>query len=285
VVAVGERTIEVLYDNANATGSPLSFRKDIAHQIGTAGTQTVWEHGDEVHFLGVEHGGAYVLCTLSDFQVQRHENPTYNAYLWQSRYTENMGITLIGFSVGGHVYVIITNYSGTTPVKSVVYDAVYGFWYEWSTTVGTNTQFVPMGYSERDWTNTSRPAGILRNGDIFYIDADYTCVDTIAQVGSEATANIALSVITDNYDYGTTEEKYMFSCNYAGNATASSQTMTVTWTDDEGATTQSRTIDTNTKTQINRMGRFVKRKFTIAYSGSQQIRFEGLDVIFSLGSY
>ena len=285
LAAFGARTIELFYDNANATGSPLSVRTDVAHQIGTAFRQSTWSNGDDIYFLGVRPGGEFVMATLRNFQVEEHRNNTYNSFLWMARYTENLTIQMGGFSVGGHVYAIMTMFDGLTSVKSVVYDAAYDYWYEWSTTIGTNTNFVVMGYTYRDWNDDNRPSGILRTGDIFYINGDYTCVDSISQVGNTETENITMTIITDDYDYNSTENKYMVAANYVGNQTAATQTMTVYWYDEDAATEYSRTIDTSYRGQINRMGRFVKRKFKFVYAGTEQLRFEGLDVVFTLGNY
>jgi len=284
IAAFGERSIELYYDNQNATGSPLSNRTDIAHQIGVAFQQAAWTNGDDIHFLGVKPGGEYVLSTLKDFQVVPHENPTLSAYMWQSRYTEDLTINMSGFSVGGHIYVVMTMLNGQTPVKSVVYDAAYDFWYEWSTTLGTNTMFTLMGYAQRDYLDNSRPAGILRTGDIFYIDSNYIPIDSIDEVGSEATENITMQVITDNFDANSTNDKFMSECKYVGNQPTVSTTLTVAWTDDDGVTSASQTIDLTERDQVNRMGKFTKRKFTLTLAAAEQIRMEGIDVTFTQGS-
>ena len=284
IACFGERTIELLYDNSNATGSPLSVRTDIAHRVGVAFGQSAWTNGDDIHFLGVLDGGEFVMATLRNFQVVPHPNPTLSAYIWQSRYKSNLDLIMNGFSVGGHVYAILSSFSSGTAVKSIVYDYSRDVFYEWSTTLGTSTQFVIMGYAQRTAMDANRPAGILRNGDIFRIDTNFVPIDEIIDVGAEETENITMVITTDNYDAGATETKFMHSCSYVGNQPTAAVNLNVAWTDNDGVSSQNRDIDLAARTQINRMGKFVKRKFTFTYAGAEQIRFEGIDVTFSPGT-
>ena len=283
VVAMGGQSIEFFYDNANATGSPLSNRTDIAHREGLSFGQAVWEKGDTIFFQAIDSGGDFYMASLVNFQVTHFNNPTMQSYVWLSRYTQDMTAIMSGFSVGGHVYVILTTITTAgAGAYSLVYDATYDAWYQWETTCNSNTEFQVIGFMLRAATNDNRPQAILRSGDICYIQDDFLPTD---DVDGGASVNITLKSIVDSFDANTTETKFMHSINYVGNRVASAQNLTVEYSDDNGATWVSRTLDLADKTQINRLGKFDYRKFRFTIVGTQTVRFEGIDVCFTQGDH
>lgn len=102
-------------------------------------------------------------------------------------------------------------------------------------------------------------------------------------VNGGSDVNVPLSITTGPFDAGTSETKFMHSCNYVGNQLASAGTLTVEWSDDDGANWLSQTIDLSNRTQINRLGDFVSRRFRFSISDTQYMRFEAIDVTFSQG--
>lgn len=279
IVAFGDKTIEIFYDNANATGSPLKPRTDITHQVGTAFEETVWNSGDDIHFMAVKPSGEFALATLRNFQIEYHDNPTMNTYLWQSRYTDDLDYVLSGYTMGGHTYVILNTYNAGVSAHTYVYDEATDVWGEWKTTIGSNTNYQFMGQAVRQATNVDRPLGIMKNGDIVMVNASLIPIDAI-QTG--ATENITMVATTDNYDAGTSDDKFMHLLKYVGNRVTAG-TLTVAWTDDNGVSSLSSTLDIPMRTRINRMGKFVSRKFTFTFAGAEQIRFEGVDVTITRG--
>lgn len=281
IVAFGDRTIELYYDNGTSPGTPLAARKDVTYQTGTAFAQTVWNSGDDIHFLAVKPSGEFELSTLRNFEIVPHTNSTMNSFLWQTRYTQDLDYIMHGYTMGGHTYVILTVYDAGTVVITYVYDEAMDVWMEWDTTIGSNTGYALMGLSVRQATNIDRPFGIMRNGDIMRVDASLLPVDKI-QDG--ATENITMVAITDNFDAATSDSKFMHSAQYVGSQPIATASMDVEWTDDNGVTSNSSSIDLLNRTRINRMGKFVNRKFTFTCTISSIIRLEGVDVTFTQGS-
>ena len=104
----------------------------------------------------------------------------------------------------------------------------------------------------------------------------YTVLDT--------SNTFPINITIDNFYGLSSEDKFMHSAEYVGNAPTSTQLLSVEWSDDDGQTWYSGSIDIHIRTQINRMGKFKRRKFRIGYSGDQQIRIEGIDVTYTEGS-
>jgi hypothetical protein len=61
--------------------------------------------------------------------------------------------------------------------------------------------------------------------------------------------------------------------------------MTIEWSDDNGYNWNSSTLDLKERTSINRLGKFVSRRFRFTLAGGVYTRFEGIDVSFTQGSY
>ena len=283
VVGFGDRTIEFYYDNANtAPASPLSARKDVTYRVGVAGPSSIWGEGDDIHFISTNPSGEFTMSTLSGMELKLHENRTYHAFLWMSRYTEDLQYIMSGSSVNGHTYVFLTAYNAGVVVNTIVYDYSMDAWYDWDCTAGSVDAFSMVDNSIREYTNEARPLSIMRNGDVFRFSDDFTPNDHMTVLDTDTYPEMIM--ITDNFDGGTTESKFMYSLNYVGNMSAASQTLTVEYSDDNGATWLSTSIDVNTRTQINRLGKFISRKFRFTTSATEQLRFEGFDVTFAQGS-
>lgn len=282
IAAIGERSTEFFYDNGNATGSPLLPRTDVAYRIGTPFGTSCWGEGDDIHFLSVNTSGEFELATLRDFQIVPHTSATMNAFLWMSRYTEDLTMTMSGFSVGGHAYVVLTSLEAGVPTLAIVYDEPYDAWSEWTSDMNSIGVFHLMGYAPKEANNENRPNAILGNGDVIRINDAFRGYDNV-QAG--ANTAIPVTVVVDNFDGGTSQTKFMHSLNFVGNNTQAAQTFTVAWTDDNGLTSSSNTLDLLDRTQINRMGKFVNRKFTFTWGFEETLRFEGVDVTFSQGDY
>lgn len=281
IVAISGATIEILYNNANeAPASPLSTRTDVAYRTGAAFPEAVWENGDTTWFMGLDAGGDMTLYDITDFRLTPHVNPSMQMYLWMIRYIDDLDFTMHGISLGSHTYVVLTVLNAGTGVISICYDASTDIWGEWSTTCNSNTMFQLIGYMRRAADNDNRPMGMLRSGDLFYMGTGRVPTDLV-NGGSDV--NVPLSITTGPFDAGTSETKFMHSCNYVGNQLASAGTLTVEWSDDDGANWLSQTIDLSNRTQINRLGDFVSRRFRFSISDTQYMRFEAIDVTFSQG--
>lgn len=308
VVAFGSKSTELMYDAANATGSPLTPRKDIYHNIGIVSGQDAWRNGDDIYFLGMKPSGAFHMYTLRDYQLAEDSTSTIDSYLKHGKTEADLYTVLSGFATGNHTYAILTVFdSVNVPQISLVYDDSSRMWYEWETTIVDNTKFPLMGWSTRTPDDVVTSEGIFSNGDIFFIEDNFVPVDgtsllgayfaedyttpldattgySVSSISSGVFSNISLQVQVANIELDTTDRKFMHCLKYVGNRTADTQTLTVEWSDDNKVSWLSDVIDTQVRNQINRMGSFERRAFRITYAGDEQIRAEAVEISYSQGT-
>jgi len=148
--------------------------------------------------------------------------------------------------------------------------------------------------------------GILCNGDLIFTNDNFIPIDststvayfaqqyqlnlvngysasTVTAAGGIVSANIVTKALITNIEVDTNNRKFLHSLEYVGNKPVNSQSLLIEWSDDEGQNWFSSTIDINTRTQINRLGSFDRRRFRMTYSGDEQIRMEALDATYSQG--
>ena len=308
LIALGERSTELFYDAANAfPASPLSPRTDIYYNIGIVGEQSAWRDGDDIYVLGMKPNGDFHMFTLRNFQLEENSTSTVDSYLRQSRTEAALTPVMSGFSTGNHTYAVITMYnSSNTPQISLVWDDRTRVWYEWDITLLNQSQFCLMDWSIRTPEVPVTAEGILCNGDLIFTNDNFIPIDststvayfaqqyqlnlvngysasTVTAAGGIVSANIVTKALITNIEVDTNNRKFLHSLEYVGNKPVNSQSLLIEWSDDEGQNWFSSTIDINTRTQINRLGSFDRRRFRMTYSGDEQIRMEALDATYSQG--
>jgi hypothetical protein len=302
VGAIGERTIEFYYDAGNVTGSPLTPRQDISYNVGAISDDVVFENGDEVYFLGISPRGNTSLYLIKDFTLAPISWTTIDSFFRQTRIQDtNINYVVSGFSLGGHTYILVTPMNATTNTPdfydTFVYDATTQFWYDWYTPFAAKG-FPVIDVDVRTKEEAEVTRGIMYNAQMFSMSDDFSPVDTNSFIGyfagdyeledydtedGASFYSIDLTVEIDNLEFGTTDSKRMHSLDYVGSTTTVPQLLEVTWEDDGKGVVDSGEIDLSYRSTINRMGSFNRRKFSFKYSGDEQIRFEGVEVTYSLG--
>ena len=305
VVALGERTTELMYDAGNQTGSPLVPRQDTFYQQGIVSGECVWTDGDDIYSIGIKPAGDIALYSMKNFQIQETSTSTINSYLRHSRTEATLDLKLTGLSAGGHTYSILTIFNASAEdLITLVFDSYTNLWYQWETVISGLTNFPLVSWSTRTPETPVTAEGIFSNGDLFFMADDFEPIDTTSNtayfsgqyntggtysistvaVGNIDSQNISMRITLPNIELDTTSRKFMHSINYVGSMTPSSQTLIVEWSDDDGITWYSGTIDTNTRTTINRLGSFERRRFRLTYGGSDQLRLEALEASVTMGS-
>ena len=308
VVGFGTKSMELFYDAANTTGSPLSPRKDIYHNIGIVSGQDAWRDGDDIYFLGIKPNGDFHMYTLREYQLAEDSTSTIDSYLKHGRTQVDLHTVLSGFSTGNHVYAILTVFDiDEAPQITMVYDNTMKIWYEWDTSAGGQTKYPLISWSTRTPETPVTAEGIFSNGDIFFVEDNFEPVDAVtvfaayfledygtpidavlgyssSTTGVAVLNNINLQVDIGNVEFGSTDRKFMHCLKYVGNKTTDAQTLSVEWSDDDKVTWNSEDIDLQYKGQINRMGSFERRAFRLSFSGDEQIRAEAVEVTYSQGT-
>jgi len=305
LVALGERTAEFFYDNANATNSPLNRREDIAYTIGCVDGYSVWEESDITVFVGSELSTGVSVYVLENFKFKIISNGAMGALLTQTLTRDNYSIFGSGFSANGHKFYIMTLHttpSAIDPEVTYIYDFSTGLWHEWETAINSLTNFPVIDWSIRAGQSVRSGTGILSNGDVVIINNTYSPQDTIgANVYVTPATYVDAGYITDTgatgtamtmkirfgqYDGETNKNKFMHYLKPLMNKTVNSQTLTVKWSDDNNNDfITGGTIDTQYQhSDIHRLGRFYRRNIELEYSGTEQLFLESLEVDVQVGS-
>ena len=277
IVIFGRRTIEFMYDAGNPTGSPLAVRQDIAYNVGCADPNSVWRYEDEVYFLGRNASGQVQVYRLKDFKIEPISTSTLSTFFTQTGYT----YVGSGFQAGGNTFYVLSvgdSSSGDMVSKEThVYNATTNSWTEWDYS-GADPDKFPM-ISATSVGVDSTGYGQFTNGLIF------TLTDTL--VPSEDSVDLTMTIRSDHFDADSRDWKYAHQLRFVGDATAASQNITIKWADDSNASySTGRTIDiSNSNNKLTRLGRFKSRSHQVDYSGSEQIRIEGLDLDVSEGTH
>ena len=296
IVAIGTRSTEFFYDNANPTGSPLNARTDVHHEIGAADFNSAWVQTNSMYFVGQTAGGSLGVYLLSNFQVQKISKNDFDSLLTSALITDGAKCVGSGFTAGGRAFYLLTIYfvNGgiVTPSATYVQDST-GDWSEFEL-MHTGIDDCPL----IDWTRASTTRageGILANGDLVTVGDDLNPIDSVeAQVYvladyvepgyiSDTTSsgiNISMEIVTGQGDSGTLETKFADRLRVVGTPTDASQNITVQWSDEGNNNYNSgRTIDlSNPKNKLNRCGSYKIRNYKLTYAGSEQIECEGIEV-------
>ena len=302
IVAIGVSTIEFFYNAGNATGSVLNRREDISYNIGCVDGQSVWEEGDRMFFLGTNYSGGLAVYMLQGFQLKKVSNSTVDSFLTQAVQRDGYGAIGSGLTGAGHIFYTLTLHTtpdDVSPEVTLAYDPDTGLWGEWNATVNGLTNFDLMAWTKRTGASARYGEGILTNGDLIslndnaggqdtllgasYVESGYVLAGYVQETADTGTP-IDLAIRMGMFDGGTNRYKYPTSIRHTGDRTPNSQTLTVSWADENNTSFNTgRALDTSKNQKAHRLGRFQRRNHNLAYSGSDRIWMEGLEVKFEVG--
>lgn len=307
IVAMGKSTIEFFYNAGNPLGSTLSRRQDIFYNVGCPYEDGVWEDGDDVYFLGRSQRGDFSMYVISNFRLKKISNQEFSSFL-TSTYAESSFFPLItGFAARGRSFLAITLHTtpdDILPVSTFVYDIEGQIWSPWTSDMTELSSLA--GFPVSGWTTASASrfgTGIMTNGDLitlkntfnpidafsikYYIvnEDDYVVTDYIAPFGSLVGTNIPLICRMGHMDNGTHKTKFGSSLEVVGDYTENAQTLTVKWSDTGyNDFTTTRTVATDKRDKMTRIGKYNRRIYQLEYSGSDTIRLQALEFNVKPGS-
>jgi len=275
IVAMGYSSLEVFWDAANATGSPLSRNdsafKSIGYLTGYA------KSGDKHYFVGQEKGKLPAVYMMDGFKVDRVSDEVVDRTL-QSIFTTTFsksqvtGALAHSLSVDGHnFYVLCSN--GIT----WVYDMDERFWYEWRTS--SNAQLL----IEAVWSKYDGGQYIAINGANVI---DYMSPLVYQDKGS----NFTCSYTTEDNLFGSSNWKV---CNRTilvadRHLATGTSNLTLQWSDndwtDNPTSSQTLNVFANRPT-ARRCGRFINRSYRLLYSDNYPLRMKSLELMLNIGAY
>lgn len=275
LVAFGTRTIEFFFDNGNpAPGSPLCSREDISYNLGLADGNTVHRENDDLYFVGVNNTGELAVWKMKNFNLEEKSVGSLSSFLTQSVQIDSRKLVATGFSTGGRSYYLLTVYTlvGGTPV--VTPTETFGFndksnsWTLWEHAAAGVADLPVVAFTKSTGSVPGR--GILSDGDIIRFLDKFTPTDD--------STNIPMTLVFSHLDFDTRETKFMHKLRYVGDQATATQNLGVQWADENHATYSTvRNIDlSSSESKLTRLGKFKSRGFKLTYSGSEQVRIQGL---------
>lgn len=312
VTVLGRRTIEFMYDAGNPTGSPLGVREDISHNIGCADPHSIWRNGDDLYFLGIDSSGQIQPYLMREFRLEPIGNPSGVSFLTTSKSVNGIQTFGAGLSSGGTTYYILTIYNEDSngnldTSASFVYNTTTQIWTEWEYAGNTIDNFPLVSYTVTDDSRIGE--GILSSGELVFVNdqfipydttkdavadymvTDYVVTGYVASGGVAETEPMTMKVRLDNFDNDNRDWKFAHQLRFVGDETANANDLTVRWNDGNNIAPQdqytgNRTIDLSSNlNKLTRLGRFKSRSFEFEYAGTDQIRFEGVDLDVTDGSH
>lgn len=261
VLALGTKSIEYFYDAAG-TASPLQRSETPIKSVGYyTGLQ---KHENRLFFIGRTETTTD-LYILEDMKIKSVDNPTIKRIL--NTYST---ITTSIVSNGGHDFFLITA-GGLTHA----YDLVTELWTRWS--FGANASFncqfatlVQIGETKRT---------------LFNIVGDTKLYKMNPAVYQDNSVNFNFINLSQNESFGTMREKFMSSLMVDCDRTTSTDTATITWSDDDYQTfSTARTVILNAYMPIlTQLGKFRKRAIKFVYAGNYPLRLYKYSVDFNIG--
>lgn len=312
IISFNTRTIEILYNANNTSGSPLNRQQNISYNIGCASGLSVWEDGDVTYFIGSSPSGQMGVYKLDNLRPTIISTDSINSYITEGLTNNNLRIRFSGLTAMGHSILIMTAYvldasSQILPKLTITYDSVTKQWGFWKTSINGINNFPLMAWTKRTGghNKTVSPRtgeGIFYNGDIVNIKDNLIPVDILSGVDGvfesgvfesgvfedavpDSGNNIDTIIRTGLIDGDVSAYKFQNRETVEMENTPSSQTLTIKHSDEESSNFDSgNIIDTSDdRKEVYAGGRFMKRNYQIEYSGNEQFFIEYLDADIEAG--
>ena len=305
IVLFGTRTIEFFYlpSPANPTGSTLSKRRDIFHNIGMLQGDAAWREGDDIYFVAVHPSGPLDTMKMTQFIPQSVSTPEVESYITNARLVEDSNITCCGFTTGKRTFFIMTFYRPGTetivPSITLVFDGVS--WGIWDTKLTGLTKFPLIGWTIRSGSTARSGEGIMANGDLItsndnfipsdsLLGSDYILDAYVADGYYASTGvggvDITMTVRTGTFDGDNSHWKFAHVLELVGDETESIVDALIKWADGNSVNFNAgKNLNLYRKQKLTRMGRFKRRNHEVVISIPEQYRIEALDLEFTEGGH
>lgn len=312
IVAIGVKSIEFFYNNANAVGSPLERRSDISYRTGATDRKSVYNTGDHIYFFGAERTGTTGLFEVTQFSLAKISNDTIDTYMAITRARTKFDFLISGATVGDHRLVFVTSLApnSTTswiPQYTLVYDADNQVFTEFETSVADITAFSVVATTERSSVDLREATLIFISGDIGffdltfgkldsygaqeYVDPDYIVFqdDYIQDIGQDETVPMEMILLFGEGDLSTVTNKFGYRLSVVGTTTSTGEDQEpiyISWTDDHYRTfSAERELDTGLNRSLTRLGKFRRRAHKLRYVGQDVLRIEALEMDLRASQY
>lgn len=266
VVALLSQSIEIFYDAANATGSPLLPVPNAQLPIGLAAKYTVQSINDDLYFLGQGSVGNYSVYMMSGLRLKKISTPFIDKLIQATAIAENARVSW-KMKTSGHSFYALY-YANNL---ALVFDTEVGEWYLWNTDTYSQTK----AFDDLDYMQN------LLTGNFATVSPS-----TYNDLPSGASPQpIVVDAVTSNFDGGTSLRKTLSRLKVSADQQRAG-TLLVRWSDDDYETWSPwEEIDLSQDDfVISNLGTFKKRAFQFRHSSNSPFRMKASELELLVGS-
>lgn len=278
VIALKTASMEVFFDNANATGSPLNGVPGAVNDYGCADRNTVQVLDGILFYITMNRSGAPQVVRVDNLAPTIISTSAVDRLI--SAWIQTGTTYSFAFKFGGHRYYGISNNAISGVGITMVYDIDQKLWYQWTNTpAGSpfNPLFFPM-------CGTALGTGGLSqflhptNGNVYTFGGDY---DFPTDNGNIATVDI----YTPTTDFGTRRLKTLHRM-YLNTDIQPGSVLQVRHSDDDFQHWSNfRTRDLSKKDPyLDDEGTFIRRAYHFRHAAASKFRIRSADLQMDIGT-
>ena len=267
IIAFGSFSTELMYDNNNASGSPLRRTDSGAIKVGLAARDSVAQADKRTFFVGQRNTGEPSVWMFDGLTPA----PVSNEFIDKILVTEGSNLANATAWICNHkghtLYILGLN------ARTLAYDCDEKIWTDWSINSASTHAVLPFKYATQGANNV---ISVLHStdGKIYKLDKDTFTDDA---------GVILVDIITSRINFKSTRWKRMFRVELLADK-ESSGTVTIRWSDDDYQTwSNSRSLDLTTRPYTKACGVFRRRAFRLQHSTNAAFRAQALEIDYSEG--
>jgi len=270
IACIGTGSIEWLYDNANATGSPLERNAPAVSQFGCPAPMTISQTEMELIMVGETGNGGRTIWVINGFQPTEIANePVREALdLEGSNMSNATGFTI---QCAGHKWYVL-NLKGNQ--RTFVYDFEEQMWHEWSNGTGQNC----FGFDYATDSLNGNPVLLGQNSIAAQLYSYAMSPSTYTDGGN----TINCMVVTSKIDFDTIKRKRLYRLTLIADGPDGNTAVpiTVSWSDDDYNTfSTGKTLYLGGGySTITQLGYTRRRAFEFVYQQPYPLRMEAFEV-------
>lgn len=276
IVAFSTYSTEFFFNAGNATGSPLSVRKDIGFRVGCHSMTSVYEDSNYLAWVARTADGDIYIAEMDNYSPKKISTSVIDTNLAELIEAVGGTITLTGMPILGRVFLFLYIKPSLMSAKSYVYDTKTRLWYKWTF---NNTVAYPV--TTRAVDNGLDPLYCILRGDT-PSGIHEVKVGQFQDNYTGAATDIDFQIITPRYrgPEGTdTFLKFVHKLTLMADKTATSAIVYISWTDDNFQTwSPERQIDLQALRGIHRLGHFRERAFKLRCPANVKRIVESLNI-------
>jgi hypothetical protein len=266
VVALKQTTVELFYDAANASGSPLGTLQGAKINVGCRHQGSIQDIDGHLIWVAQNKSGSVGVWEMDNAQAKPIETPAVTRLLHDADYT-----TVYSWQakISGNMFYVVTIKNSNL---TLAYNLTSGLWSQWT---DTNGNYVPIVASCRDATQKV----LLQHeteGELYYFSNMYYNDDGAA---------ITFDLYTPNYNGGTNSRKIVGTTHFDADQTNGSMLNVRHSSDDYQTWSDFRDVDLSMKKpKLTNCGTFVKRAYHLRHKANTPFRLRSVELSMELGT-